>query len=64
MAYRFEDEEEVREAFWREFPHFEAVGNGRQNEQPADTRMAFCDWIDSLARDGLISEDLAQDVTL
>lgn len=64
MAYRFEDEEEVRAAFWQEHPQFEMRGNGRQNSQPADTRAAFVDWIDQLERNDDISEELAQDVTL
>lgn len=35
-----------------------------QNEYPADTRMAFVDYVDSLARSGDISEALAGRVTL
>ena len=35
-----------------------------QNELPADVRMAFCDFVETLARDGQISEALAQRVTL
>jgi hypothetical protein len=36
----------------------------RQNKQPADIRMAFVDYVDMLSRDGTISEQLAQRVTL
>lgn len=64
MVYRYEDEDEVRDGFWQEHPEFEPVGNGRQNDQPADTRMAFCDWIDYLQKGGQISEELADQVTL
>ena len=65
MAYRFNSEDEIREAFWSEHPQFQPSDKGeRQNDQPADTRMAFVDWIDQLQKSGEISEDLAQDVTL
>jgi len=30
-----------------------------QNEQPADTRMVYVDYIDSLERSGVISRNLA-----
>lgn len=54
---------QIRKAFWAAFP--DAVRRpGRQNEQPVDTRMLFCDYVDALARDGEISEALAQRVTL
>lgn len=35
-----------------------------QNEYPATVRCAFVDYVDSLARDGSISETLAHSVTL
>jgi len=35
-----------------------------QNRQPCDTRMAFVDFVDSLERDGQISQALAARVTL
>jgi hypothetical protein len=35
-----------------------------QNELPTDIRVAFVDFVDSLARDGTISEALAHRVTL
>jgi hypothetical protein len=58
---------EVRAAFWDTF-----CVNGKpreyrgksQNELPVDVRMAFVDYVDSLARDGTISEALASRVTL
>ncbi len=57
----------VRAAFWLTFF---VEGKPRryygksQNELPADLRMAFVDYVDSLARDGTISEALASRVTL
>ncbi len=35
-----------------------------QNDYPNDVRMAFVDYVDSLARNGEISEALAQKATL
>ena len=58
---------EVRAAFWAMFgSHANQCRRGPrgrilpQNEQPTDTR----DFVDGLARDGIISESLAQRVTL
>ncbi len=47
---------ETKRRFWH--PTF------TQNQYPADVRMAFCDYVEHLARDGQISEALAQRVTL
>ena len=57
---------EVRRAFWSQFADWQrkAHEHRRQNDLPADYRMAFVDFVDSLARDGTISESLAQRVTL
>jgi hypothetical protein len=61
---------QVRAAFWDAFPELEAIARRRrtfskgQNAQITDTRVAFCDYIDSLARDGQITEKLAARVTL
>jgi hypothetical protein len=58
---------DVRNAFWLTFF---VEGKPRryygktQNELPADLRCAFVDFVDSLARDGTITEALAQRVTL
>lgn len=58
---------DVRDAFWNTFfcegkPR-EYWGK-RQNELPADVRAAFVDFVDYLAREGTISNALAQRVTL
>lgn len=62
---------EVRAAFWQ---HLADCGDWetsrlyrvrkRQNDYPADTRFAFCDFVDALQRGGEISEKLAARVTL
>ena len=49
----------IRAAFWQENPDV-TRRPGSQTNQPADTCMAFCDWLDYLARSGRISESLAQ----
>lgn len=34
------------------------------NDQPADTRMAFVEWVDQAVRSGRMSERMAQTITL
>lgn len=79
-TYRLTSQAAVRSAFWESMPphirpRYIACGRsektGRmkyrprtQNEYPADTRMAFVDFVDSLSRDGMISASLAHNVTL
>ena len=53
----------LRAEFWRQH-HYYPRRPGGHNRQTADTRMAFVDWIDSLQRDGQISEALAQRAAL
>jgi len=61
-------QKQVRAAFWREHPTADRKripnfsGNGTMYK--TDTRCAFADYVDSLARGGMISERLAQRVTL
>lgn len=68
-AYAIRSQTELRADFWRQHPHLECAFNRhgnpvRQNEQPCDTRAAFVDYVDQLARSGSISDKLAQSVTL
>jgi hypothetical protein len=62
---------QVRRAFWSDhegFPHISRrrirnySGNGLMHN--TDTRCAFADYVDWLARQGMIDEKLAQRVTL
>lgn len=57
---------EIRAAFWDTFPQFATFyrKNKRQNDYNADIRMTFVDWVDSLSKDGIISQKLAERVTL
>ena len=61
---------EVRHSFWQYLkevnPELYAKGKRgkRQNEQVTDIRVMFVDYVDSLRRDGQITESLANRVTL
>jgi hypothetical protein len=54
-------QKEIRAAFYAEHP---TISRRPQNDQPADIRMAFCEFIDVLHRAGLISNSLAARATL
>ena len=73
MHARLTTQRQVRSAFWayareyripgvtpRTIPNYS--GNGRMHT--TDTRCAFCDFVDALSKDGTISQELAQRVTL
>ncbi len=70
MTYTTQNE--VRAAFWAAHPRAQRrYVNGKtrpviapQNEQPTDTRVAFCEFVDSLQRNGEITEALASRATL
>ncbi len=57
---------EVRKSFWGAFPEFKNQFRKtyRQNNYCADIRCAFVDYVDSLQKDGVITEKLAHRVTL
>jgi hypothetical protein len=57
---------EIRSAFWQAHPQFasEYRTRKRQNDYSTDIRCAFCDWLDSIRKDGLISDRLADKATL
>lgn len=68
-SYPIRNQTELRADFWRENPHLVCRKNSRgnplrQNDQPCDTRCAFVDYVDMLARNESISPRLAQNVTL
>lgn len=65
--HQITNQRELRRTFWREHPTLnrrKIVNMGRGRWHVADTRMAFVDWLDGLARDGSVSEALAQRATL
>lgn len=59
---------ELRRIFWQTFPHLpkrkiaDYSGNGTMYR--TDTRCAWVDWIDSLQKNGDITEELAERATL
>jgi hypothetical protein len=63
-------QKQIREQFWAAYPELEEIARKRgtfskgQNSQNCDTRCAFVDFVDSLAKSGEISWKLAQRATL
>jgi hypothetical protein len=63
-------QKQVRAAFWAAFPHFAeqareaGILSKPQNFHCATVRCMFVDFVDSLHRDGSISDALADRVTL
>ncbi len=71
MAYTFTTQRQVRRAFWLECGKLPGVtkrkimnyaGNGKMHN--TDTRCTFADYIDALSKNHMISQELAQRVTL
>jgi hypothetical protein len=63
----YTNQRQIRRAFWNENPqlcHRRVVKMGDHRDYPIDTRVAFCDYVDFLARNEQITEALAQRVTL
>lgn len=66
------NQRDLRRLFWQEHPQLEPLhrrtrnyGNTPETRQyPTDVRVAFCDWLDSLHRDGLVSHHLANNAIL
>lgn len=61
--HQLKSQSDVRQSFW-ENHRWQPVRGKRQNDYPADVRMAFVDWVDYLHRAGIISDALARRVTL
>lgn len=57
-------QKELRKAFWEKHPDLKRQGNKTQNEYPTDTRVAWCDYVESMRRDGQINNQLAERATL
>jgi len=61
---------QVRASFWSNHPELDKLArergtrSKRQNSQPADIRVAFVDYVDSLSKNGEINSKLAHNVTL
>jgi hypothetical protein len=63
-------QKQIRRAFWAAHPAHEAhalkweIKTSPQNRHNAETRAAYVDFIDSLRRNGEITEELAARATL
>ena len=63
-------QQQVRRQFWLDYPSFDhqareaGTKTKRQNEQCTTIRCAFVDYVDHLQRSGVITEALAERVTL
>lgn len=57
---------QVRRAFWENHPEFKSEYRKTytQNQYRTDIRVTFCDFIEVLSRDGLITPKMAQKITL
>ena len=66
MSYAMTTQKQVRESFWASFPEFidQYRAYKRQNDYNATIRSSFVSYVDSLQRDGQISDKLANRVTL
>jgi hypothetical protein len=68
MRKQITTQRELRREFWRQHPKLSRrkipnySGNGTMHV--TDTRCAWCDWLDAMARNGEISDSLAQRATL
>ena len=63
MSYTYTTQKQVRAAFWQGWPEGFQRGK-RHNEYNATIRSEFVEFVDMLAKDGHISESLAERVTL
>jgi len=63
-------QKQLRDAFWENHPEFDlqarqaGTRGKRQNSQPVDIRVAWCDFIDYCLRNGDISDELAEKAVL
>lgn len=58
------DEDEVRDLFFETYPSFKKENVTRHNQYNADTRTEFAYFIDALHRDGYISDEVVNSITL
>ncbi len=66
MSYQITNQRDLRKAFWEQagvLADFYKASH-RQNDYSATVRCDWCDYVDRMARDGAISEALAQRATL
>ena len=67
-TYSITSQRQLRRAFWEQFPELsrrrinDYAGTGKM--YTTDTRVAWCNWIDAICRNGEISDELARRATL
>lgn len=57
----------LREEFWKNTQHMKRYRGGKpmkQNDYPADVRMEWCEFIEGMERNNLITMELASRATL
>ncbi len=66
MTYQITNQKDLRKAFWAQAGVLADFykSSYRQNDYSATVRCEWCDFIDAMARDGTISESLAERATL
>ncbi len=64
QKYQITTQQGLRNCFWNDHPDLKRHSGWSQNDYPADTRMAFCDYVEQMSREGIIGEALAQKATL
>lgn len=59
-------QKQLRDAFWLDHPGYapERRSKKRHNAYRTDIRVSFVDWLDNQARNGNVSEKMAQRATL
>jgi hypothetical protein len=68
MQHEITTQKELRRRFWQDNPQADRkkitdyTGKGKMHT--TDTRCAWCDYVDSMSRAGIISEALADRATL
>ena len=64
MQYDYTRESQVRAAFWQGWQGCAKPRRNADGDYPCDVRCEFVDFVDMLQKNGHISENLAQRVTL
>lgn len=65
-GFTIEEEDDLCAAFWATQTELTQLKHGerRQNDCPCDVRVAWCEFVDQMYRDGVISDELANSATL
>lgn len=66
-TYPIKSQTHLRKLFWELYPEWKKqhwTSKKRQNNYPADIRMAWVEYVDTMCRNGCISEKLADKATL